>query len=138
MKNISFTDSLHTEESFYQAFCARDIDLMRDVWSQSDGVICIHPGSHRIYSYELIIASWEQIFSGKEATSIKVDEQAYTIDENIAIHSVRENLSIEEKYIGSVFVTNIYRNSPQGWKMILHHASPTLSKTDQSASSMLH
>ena len=138
MNKLLFTDSLHVEESFYKAFCACDINLMRDVWSQSDSVICIHPGSHRIYSYELIIASWEQIFSGKETTSIQLDEQAYTIEEDIAIHSVRENLSVNEKYIGSVFATNIYRNSLGGWKMIVHHASPTLLNTDQSESPMLH
>ena len=138
MNKILFSDSLHAEESFYQAFCARDLTLIQDVWSQSDSAICIHPGSRRIYSYELIIASWEHIFSGKEDTSIQIDKQAYTIDENIAIHSVRENLSIDEKYVGSVFATNIYRNSSEGWKMIIHHASPTISSTEQPTSSLLH
>ena len=138
MEKILFNDSLHAEESFYQAFCTRDIGLMRDVWSQSDNVICIHPGNHRIYSYELIIASWEQIFSGNEPTSIEIDEQVHTIEDDMAIHSVKEKLSIDDKYVGSVFATNIYRNSSQGWKMILHHASPTLTNNEYPTSSTLH
>lgn len=61
---IKFTDSMQVEESFYQASRYRDMDLMKLVWDRTDEVICIHLGSPRIYSFDLILASWEQIFAG--------------------------------------------------------------------------
>ena len=58
MKNIdiSYTDSMQADEAFYQAFRAHDIELMKQVWQNTDDVFCIHPGSSRIYSFDLIIA----------------------------------------------------------------------------------
>ena len=138
MSKLKFTDSIQVEESFYQAFFNRDLELMKSVWSQSDDVICIHPGSPRIYSYELIIASWEQIFSGKEDASILIDEQLYTLEKQLAVHYVKGNLSVGEKFIGSVFATNIYRDTDLGWKMIAHHASPTFKNSEIPARSTLH
>ncbi|MEM1003431.1 MAG: nuclear transport factor 2 family protein [Bacteroidota bacterium] len=135
---IKFTDSIQVEESFYQAFLKRDIDLMKNVWHQSDDVICIHPGSPRIYSYEEIISSWKQIFSGKEDASILIDEQIYTTVEKLSVHYIRENLSIGEKFVGSVFATNIFRDTDEGWKMIAHHASPTFISPEMITNSTLH
>jgi len=89
---IEFTDSLQVEESFYQAFQSGNIDLMKDVWDRTDEVICIHPSAQRIYSYELIIASWEQIFAAQEGVSILVNEPVYKLKQDTAIHYVKEDI----------------------------------------------
>ncbi len=140
MKNIElkFTDSMQVEESFYQAFCYRNMDLMKQVWDKTDEVICIHPGSPRIYSFDLIIASWEQIFSADQSASIEISEPVYKMEDNICIHYVREILTINNKVMGSVYATNIYHESQEGWKMIAHHASPTFSETDVKTNPSLH
>ena len=129
---------MQVEESFYTAFHQRDLVLMRQVWEQSDDVICIHPGSLRIYSFKLIIASWKQIFSAPQATSIEITEPVYKVEENIAIHYVRENLSIRGRPLGSVYATNIYRQSTTGWKMIAHHASPAFADSEKNLNPRLH
>ena len=140
MKDLKtkFADSKQVEESFYQAFCDRDINLMKKVWDKSDRVICIHPGSSRIYSFELIIASWQQIFSAQEALSIEITEPVYIIEESTAIHYVKENLSINGKKVGSVFATNIYHQTENGWRMIGHHASQAFTGTEFENNSLLH
>lgn len=136
--DIKFTDSMQVEESFYKAFRNRDLDLMQQVWDQSDDVICIHPSSPRIYSFDLIIASWQQIFSAPQATNIDTAEQVYKLDETIAIHYVKENLSVNNQSVGSVYATNIYHQTSAGWKMIAHHASPAFTDEETRINPSLH
>lgn len=136
--NVRFIDSMQVEESFYQAFCNRDIDLMRHVWEQSDEIICIHPGTSRIYSFDLIIASWQEIFSAPEALSIELSEQVYRHAENTSIHYVKENLFVDQKLVGLVYATNIYSHTAKGWKMVTHHATPAFSGAKQNINPSLH
>ena len=135
---IKFTDSQQVEESFYQAFRNRDIELMQQVWDQSDDALCIHPGSPRIYSFDLIIASWREIFASPEAVNIEITEPVYKLEENVSIHYLKENLSVDHKLVGSVYATNIYHQTTDGWKMIAHHASPALSDAEPKITTSLH
>ncbi len=136
--DINFTDSLQVEESFYQAFRNRSVDLMKDVWDKTDEVICIHPGSSRIYSFELIIASWEKIFSAKAGTMIEISDAVYKLQDDTSIHYVKETLSVNDKPVASVFATNIYQQTENGWKMIAHHASPAFTDSEVKINPSLH
>ncbi|MDW3095849.1 MAG: nuclear transport factor 2 family protein [Gammaproteobacteria bacterium] len=136
--DIKFTDSLQVEESFYQAFRTRDINLMKDIWDKTDEVICIHPGSPRIYSFDLIIASWEQIFLVHSETMIDIDDQVYKLQEDVSIHYVKETLSVGDESVASVYATNIYHQTSGGWKMIAHHASPAFTASEKKRNPSLH
>ena len=136
--DIKFTDSLQVEESFYKAFRTQDIDLMKNIWDKTDEVICIHPGSPRIYSFDLIIASWEQIFSAQSETMIDIGDPVYKLQEGVSIHYVKETLSVSEKAIASVYATNIYQQTNDGWKMIAHHASPAFTDSEVKVNPSLH
>ena len=136
--DIKFTDSLQVEESFYQAFRTRSIDLMKGIWHKTDEVICIHPGSPRIYSFELIIASWEQIFSAQSGAMIDISDPVYKLQDDVSIHYVKETLSVNDKPVASVFATNIYQQTDDGWKMITHHASPAFTDSDVKINPSLH
>lgn len=135
---IKFTDSKQVEASFYQAFRDRDIGLMKNVWDQTDSVICIHPSSPRIYSFDLIIASWEQIFAAQEPVDIEISGAVFDFRELIGIHYVTETLSVMNRVIGSVYATNIYHQTEDGWKMIAHHASPAYSSSEPGINPNLH
>ena len=136
--DINFTDSLQVEESFYQAFRTRNIDLMKDVWDKTDEVICIHPGSPRIYSFDLIIASWEQIFQASSETMIDITDPVYKFQKDVSIHYVKESLSLNNETVASVYATNIYQQTEEGWKMIAHHASPAFSASEEKINPSLH
>lgn len=136
--NIKFTDSLQVEESFYQAFRSRSVGLMKDVWDKTDEIICIHPGSPRIYSFDLIIASWEQIFSAQSGTMIDISDPVYKLQDDVSIHYVKETLSVNDKPVASVYATNIYQQTSDGWKMIAHHASPAFSDSEVKINPGLH
>jgi ketosteroid isomerase-like protein len=136
--DIIFTDSLQVEESFYQAFRNRSIELMKDIWDRTDEVICIHPGSPRIYSFELIIASWQQIFSAHHGTMIDISDIVYKLQDDVSIHYVKETPSVNDKPVASVYATNIYQQTDDGWKMIAHHASPAFSDSEVKMNPSLH
>ncbi len=136
--DIKFTDSLQVEEAFYQAFQNRNIELMKDVWDKTDEVICIHPSANRIYSYELIVASWEQIFSSQEGVSIVISEPVYKINPDTAIHYVKEELYVGDNSVACMLATNIYQQTDNGWKMIAHHASSTYSESEVKINPSLH
>lgn len=141
MKNIdiSYTDSMQAEEAFYQAFRAHDIELMKQVWQNTDDVFCIHPGSSRIYSFDLIIASWAHIFAVKEEINIQVSEVGYQQDTRTAIHTVKELLRVDNRDLGVVYATNIYHQTEQhGWKMVGHHGTPALTESESRISNSLH
>ncbi len=135
---IEFTDSLQVEEAFYQAFQSGNIELMKDVWDRTDEVICIHPSAQRIYSYELIIASWEQIFAAQQGVSILVNDPVYKLKQDAAIHYVKEELFVGDSSVASILATNIYQQTDDGWKMIAHHASPASAASQAKINPNLH
>lgn len=131
-----FINSQQTEEVFYDAFQQRDIDLMSSVWEENDQICCIHPGAQRLFGFDAIIKSWQQIFAVKSDMIITISEPIYINQEASAIHYVRENISVQNEYMGVICATNIYRQTDNGWKIILHHASALMA--EQSAPKQFH
>ena len=130
---------MQAEEAFYQAFRTHDIELMKQVWDRTDNVFCIHPGSSRIYSFDLIIASWAHIFAGKEEINIKVCEVGYQHDAHTSIHTVKEVLRVDNHDLGVVYATNIYHQTEQqGWKMVGPHGPPALTELAPRITKSLH
>ena len=46
---------------------------------------------------------------------------------NCAVHSVLERVTVmtaEGEQAGWVVATNVYLKTPQGWRLVSHHASP--------------
>ncbi len=48
---------------FYDALEALDIDAMEAVWSQDDGVVCVHPGGPVQRGWEDVRAAWAQVYA---------------------------------------------------------------------------
>lgn len=135
---MKHTDSLQAEESFYQAFQHQNISLMKDVWDKTGEVVCIHPSAQRICGYKLIIASWGKIFAAQDNISISVNEPVYQLMQDAAIHQVKEELYIDAQKVITVLATNVYQQTQDGWKMIVHHASPSLNVPGFKTTSKIH
>lgn len=131
-----FTSSQQVEKVFYDAFQQRDIELMTSVWEASDQVCCIHPGAQRLFGFDEIMKSWEQIFAVKSEMAITISAPIYVRQDANAIHYVKENISVQNEYMGVICATNIYRETSDGWNIILHHASALMA--EQSAPKQFH
>jgi ketosteroid isomerase-like protein len=114
------------EASFYEALLASDLERLMACWADEDEVICIHPGGPRLIGLGAIRSAYEALFTNG---SLRITPQAVRKLDVMAssIHSVRERLEIltnEGPVEAFVMATNVYHKTPQGWRMVAHHASP--------------
>ncbi len=114
------------EASFYEALQRADIERLMACWADDDEVVCVHPGGPRIVGIAAIRATFEAIFSNG---SIRAWPQHVRKVEALAsvVHNVLERVEVmsdtgpTQAY---VLATNVYHKTVQGWRMVVHHASP--------------
>ena len=118
---------------FYDAFNKRDLPQMKEVWSPSGMVLCIHPGWIPLRGYKSILKSWDEIFQNTNNLEIKLSDVEVEVSENLAWVSCQENLfSIHTVGVqaSEVHATNLFKKTNNQWKMIQHHASSLPGKNE--------
>ncbi|RZL63076.1 MAG: DUF4440 domain-containing protein [Variovorax sp.] len=114
------------EAAFYEALQRGDIDALMACWADEDEVFCVHPGGPRLVGTAAIRAAFEQMFSNgaihaTPARVRRIDSLAS------AVHNVLERIEVltaEGARHAFVLATNVYHKTPQGWRLVAHHASP--------------
>ena len=115
------------ETAFYEAMQVGDLERLMACWADDDDIVCIHPGGPRIVGTAAIRAAFEAMFS--EGGTINAHpEHIHRVDAMAsAVHSVVEKVEVltpEGPMHAYVLATNAYHKTPQGWRMVVHHASP--------------
>jgi ketosteroid isomerase-like protein len=114
------------ESSFYEAMQLGDIDKLMACWADEDDIVCVHPGGSRLVGNAAIRAAFEALFSN--GTVNAKPEQVCKVESlTSAMHNVIERIAIltnEGTQEACVVATNVYQRTPQGWRMVAHHASP--------------
>ena len=116
------------EAQFYEALQAGDVDRLMAVWADDDEVVCVHPGGARVVGGAAIRASFEAIFGHGGVPA--VPEQVRRLHSlGVAVHHLVERVRVpggpgQPDGHGFVLATNVYVKTPQGWRMVAHHASP--------------
>ena len=131
------------ETQFYEALQRGDIDALMAVWSDDEEIVCVHPGGPRIVGPAAIRATFDSIFANG---SIPVQaERVRTLSTgHCEVHSVLERVDIptdEGVSTAWVIATNVFVRTDQGWRLVVHHASPGSPKEMQEISeppSVLH
>jgi len=118
-----FTRPEDAEKAFYKAFEETDLKMMEKVWAQDDAIVCVHPNAPRLEGREEIMESWRQIFDGDSGLKFFLSDTHYIQDGLLSIHLVKEDVEIEGGFVAVIVTTNIYQQTEEGWKMILHHSS---------------
>jgi uncharacterized protein (TIGR02246 family) len=118
------------ETAFYEAFERGDLAAMMAVWAESEDVVCVHPRGPRLVGFDAVRDSWAQIFSGGIAQLRVRTNDVRRVDGNsVAVHSLVEVLSSPGQsapaQAQSVSATNVYELTDGGWRMVVHHATPT-------------
>jgi ketosteroid isomerase-like protein len=124
---MEYATPTEAEEAFYQAFTRRDLAAMMAIWLHADHVECIHPGGPRLQGIDAIRHSWQQIFKQGNPLQFHIVRHQCTQVANLAIHSVSEQIQSDKLNPDSsaeVIATNIYELTAEGWRIVLHHASP--------------
>jgi len=163
LPKILFPAPSDCEAAFYDAFERADLNAMMAVWADEPSIVCIHPQGPRLAGLSSISDSFAEIFSHGPGTQLQVSELRMQQSQTLAIHNVYETYMLKGQHLGQhgaqpesqpgteprarptemppVLATNIYLLTPNGWRMILHHASLSPRGTtaeEQGVSRILH
>lgn len=117
-----------TEAQFYEALQQADLEHLMALWSDEDEVACVHPGGPRIVGVAAIRAAFESVFE-RGAVHVHPERVRRLHSGDCAIHHVLERVQLHAEAgvappTAWVLATNVYLKTAQGWRLVLHHASP--------------
>ncbi len=112
------------ELAFYDALERADLAAMKQVWSDDDSIVCIHPGSGRLEGRMDVVESFNQLFRNAPSMDFSITDARCSTVNDMAIHLVREAIEIDGELVSVMVSTNIYQQIEGSWRMTLHHASP--------------
>jgi ketosteroid isomerase-like protein len=121
---------LAANRAFYEAFEARDIDAMSDVWEHSDRVVCTHPGWRSLRGWGAVSASWFALFRGPQRLQFILTNETVELSGGVAWVCVDENLIGAQGTGGTVAAVNVFVADSGRWQMVVHHGSPVASAVD--------
>ncbi|MFJ8869104.1 nuclear transport factor 2 family protein [Streptomyces sp. NPDC102473] len=129
--------------AFYEAMERGDLDELSGLWLPGEDltVSCVHPGwpvltgrGEVLRSYALIMANTEyiQFFLTDVGVAMTGDTALVTCTENILSGGPAEDGNALGPLVGQLVVaTNVFRRTPEGWKLWSHHGSPVLAETGE-------
>ena len=114
------------EARFYEAMLAGDVERLMACWADDEEVVCVHPGGARLCGVGAIRSTFEAMFANG---NVRVTPERVRKIEALAsaVHNLVERIEVQgpqgmvQAYL---LATNVYHKTPQGWRMVLHHASP--------------
>lgn len=126
MSETRFYTPQEAETAFYTAFMKRDVEAMMTVWAEDESITCIHPVGPVRIGREAVRESWRAVFRGSPEMQFLVEERSRVQGDALAVHVVHEHIRVGNvPPQPPVIATNAYRLTENGWRMILHHASPS-------------
>lgn len=116
-----------TEAQFYESLQQADVERMMSLWADDDEIACVHPQGPRLVGAHAIRAGFDDLLSrgGVDTRPVQVRR---TVVGSCAVHHVLEQVRIaspEGPQTGYLITTHVFVKTPQGWRMFLHHASPS-------------
>ena len=119
-------DVLAANRSFYEAFEARDLGAMSDVWEHSDRVTCTHPGWTRLDGWGSISASFYALFGNGAPIQFILTNERVEVAGDTAWVVAEENILGDDAGATAVGL-NLFVRDRTAWKLVAHHASQVLS-----------
>lgn len=114
------------EHSFYDALHKGDLPQLMQCWADEEEIVCVHPGGPRLIGSGAIRSAFEALFA--RGPVLAHPEQVHKIESLAsAVHHLVERIDImtpSGPQKAWVVVTNVFHKTPQGWRMVAHHASP--------------
>jgi ketosteroid isomerase-like protein len=139
MSETRYATPQEAETAFYAAFIKRDVNAMMRVWAEDDSISCIHPLGPVLTGRAAVRESWEAIFRNSPEMHITVNGRSRGQDGVFAIHVLEEHISVGKEPPGApVYATNVYHLTGNGWRMVLHHASPSPPPAAKAETPTLH
>jgi ketosteroid isomerase-like protein len=114
------------ETQFYEALQTGDIEKLMSCWADEDDIVCVHQGGPRLIGNANIRAAFEAMFANGTIAA-RAEHICRVESLTSAMHNVIERIALlttDGTQEAVVVATNVYQRTPQGWRMVAHHASP--------------
>jgi ketosteroid isomerase-like protein len=123
-------DSLRAaNQAFYDAFEARDMDAMSDVWEHSDRSLCTHPGWATLRGWGHVAASFFALFQNRDSIQFILTNEKLAVQGDVGWVSVDENI-LGEQSGSTVAALNMFvrdgrdvEGEGDRWLLVCHHGS---------------
>jgi ketosteroid isomerase-like protein len=122
--------------SFYAAVESADVDLLGAIWvdgGSAGHAMCVHPGWPALRGRDEILRSFSLILANTPYIQFFLTDVEVRVAGDVAVVTCAENIltgvggdASSPLPGGRVVATNIFRRTPGGWRMWVHHASPVL------------
>jgi ketosteroid isomerase-like protein len=113
------------EAQFYEALQQANIEKLMACWADEDDIVCVNAGGPRLVGGVMIRAAFEILFAGGSISARQ--EQIKKVESlTSAMHNLVERvvlMTTEGQQETFAIATNVYQRTPQGWRMVAHHAS---------------
>jgi ketosteroid isomerase-like protein len=114
---------LAANRRYYDAFEAKDMDAMSDLWERSDRAICTHPGWATLEGWGPVAASFFALFQGGQQIQFVLTRETAVITGDTAWVSLDENLLGDQGGVTVATVNIFVRSNGESWRMVCHHGS---------------
>jgi ketosteroid isomerase-like protein len=132
--------------AFYGAIERGDLDLMQALWldgDQADDVVAVHPGWPMLRGRRDVMRAWVAVMAGTQYIQFFLTDVEVRVVGDVAVVTCSENVltGLEGSEAGEggfgfaggpVVATNVFRRTPTGWRLWVHHASPVVTIGDDS------
>jgi ketosteroid isomerase-like protein len=116
---------LATNRRFYEAFEARDLDAMSDIWEHADRISCTHPGWSTLHGWNAVVGSWFALFTNDQRLQFIVTEERVEVVGDAAWVTCEEHV-LDGLGGGTVAAVNLFARGPAGWRMVGHHGTSVI------------
>lgn len=119
---------LAANRRFYEAFEARDLDLMSSLWEHSDRVTCTHPGWTTLHGWGKVASSFFALFSGPQQIQFVLTGERAAVEGDTAWVLVDENL-LGDQGGSTIAALNLFvrdgdsDGDATAWRVVCHHGS---------------
>ena len=115
------------EDAFYDALESGDLHRLMAVWDEGDDSCCLLPMQSLARGAVAIRDVFARLFEHQPGVELSVQHLHWIESGDIAIHLVEEtpvSASPQGPPPGPIHGTNVYRRTPQGWRLVLHQNAP--------------
>ena len=117
---------LAANRAFYDAFNARDMAAMADLWARRTEVTCVHPHRAILVGRDAVLRSWRAILGHPDQPKIVFAAEPPRLVGDLCVVTGREVVAAVP-----IAATNIFVREDGEWRMIHHHGSPVIQTQDR-------
>lgn len=121
------------EQAFYEALAQADLDQWMACWAEDEDIVCVQPNGQRLLGPGAIRQAFAKLLAhdGLNIQPLRlhrIEALASVVYHRVEQHSLRTPRGQQTHWLST---SKVYHKTPQGWRLVLLHASPAQAQAVQ-------